>query len=305
MENRRISNTQLEVSPLCLGTMTFGTPVGEGDAIGIVHWALDHGVNFIDTANMYEGYNRVLGSAGGVAEDYIGKALAGRRAEAVLATKVGHPIGPEPGDMGLSRAHITRECDNSLKRLATDYVDLYYMHAPYPDTPIEESIATFVDLIGAGKVRHWALSNFDAAQTREVLQSCDANGWQRPVVHQPPYSLLKRDAEAELLPFCRQEDIGVVPYQILQGGLLSGKYQDLSAPPPGSRAAEKPEWVPLLQDEMVRQELGRLTTRATEKGLSLFDYAVQTTANAPGITSVIMGVKSSGQLKDAMRALDQ
>ena len=303
MENRTIPNTQLEVSPVCLGTMTFGTPVDEGDAIGIVHWALDHGINFIDTANMYEGYTRVLGSSGGVAEDYIGKALVDRRGEAVLATKVGHPIGPEPGDMGLSRAHIKRECDNSLKRLATDYVDLYYMHAPYPDTPIEESIATFVELIGAGKVRYWALSNFDADQTREVLQSCDANGWQRPVVHQPPYSLLKRDAEAELLPFCRQEDIGVVPYQILQGGLLSGKYQDPCAPPPGSRAAEKPEWVPLLQDEKVRQELGRLGARAAEQGLSLFDYAVQTTANTPGIISIIMGVKNTGQLKDAISAL--
>lgn len=305
MESRTIPNTRLEVSPVCLGTMTFGTPVGEGDAIGIVHWALDQGVNFIDTANMYEGYNRVLGSAGGVAEDCIGKALVGRRGEAVLATKVGHPIGPEPGDMGLSRAHIERECDKSLKRLATDYIDLYYMHAPYPDTPIEESIATFVDLIGAGKVRHWGLSNFDAAQTREVLLSCDANGWQRPVVHQPPYSLLKRDAEVALLPFCRQEDIGVVPYQILQGGLLSGKYRNPATPPPGSRAAEKPEWVPLLQDEEVRRELDRLSALSTEQGLSLFDYAVQTTANTPGITSIIMGVKNTGQLKDAIRALSQ
>jgi L-glyceraldehyde 3-phosphate reductase len=303
MESRTIPNTPLQVSPLCLGSMTFGTPVGEADAIHIVHWALDHGVNFIDTANMYEGYTRVLGSAGGVAEDYIGKALVGRREQAILATKVGHPIGPEPGDMGLSRAHITRECDNSLGRLATDYVDLYYMHAPYPGTPIEESIATFVDLIKAGKVRHWAISNFDADQTREVLQTCDANGWQRPVVHQPPYSLLKRDAEAELLPLCQQEQIGVVPYQVLQGGRLTGKYQNPAAPPPDSRAAEKPEWVPLLQDEEVQQELGRLKARAGEQGLSLFDYVIQTTANTPGIISIILGVKNTGQLEGAMRAL--
>jgi aryl-alcohol dehydrogenase-like predicted oxidoreductase len=303
MESRTIPNTPLEVSPLCLGTMTFGTPVGEKDAVHIVHWALDHGVNFIDTANMYEGYTRFLGSAGGVAEEYLGKALADRRERAVLATKVGHPIGPEPDDMGLSRGHITRECDRSLARLATDCIDIYYMHSPYPDTPIEESIATFMDLIEAGKIRHWGISNFDTGQTRQVLEVCAANGWQRPVVHQPPYSLLKRDAEAALLPLCAQEDIGVVPYQVLQGGLLTGKYQVPPAPPADSRAAEKPEWVPLLQDEEVQKELGRLSAQATDQGLSLFDYVIRTTVNTPGITSIIIGVKNAGQLEEAIRAL--
>ena len=304
MKSRQIPHTPLEVSPLCLGTMTFGTPVGEADAVHIVHWALDNGINFIDTANMYEGYARVLGSAGGVAEEILGAALADRRQRAVLATKVGHPIGPEEGDKGLSRAHIMRECDRSLARLRTDWIDLYYMHAPYPGTPIQESIAAFMELVEAGKIRHWGISNFDVGQTLEVLEACDAGGWTRPVVHQPPYSLLKREIEKDLLPLCLQEQVGVVPYQVLQGGLLTGKYTDAAAPPAGSRAAEKPAWVPLLQDQAVRQEITDLQNEAEERGLSLFDHVIRTTVEKPAVTSIILGVKRTEQLESAVRALD-
>ena len=205
MELRSIGDTELRVSPLCLGTMTFGTPVGEHDAIDIVHWALDHGVNFIDTANMYEGYARHIGSAGGVAEEILGKALIGRREQAVLATKVGMKIGPSDDDEGLSPAHIQRECDRSLQRLATDRIDLYYMHKPDENTPIEESIETFAHIIQAGKVRHWGLSNFDTGQVRQVLTACAEGGWPRPVAHQPSYSLLNRGIEQDLLPLCRKE----------------------------------------------------------------------------------------------------
>ena len=248
MQLRAIANTDLKVSPLCLGTMTFGTPVGEKDAIDIVHWALDHGLNFIDTANVYEGYTRCIGSAGGVAEGILGRALAGRRELAVLATKVGMKIGPGEDDEGLSPPHILRECDRSLKRLATDWIDLYYMHKPDDKTPIAESIEAFAKLVQAGKVRHWGMSNFNADQVRQVLQTCDGGGWPRPVVHQPPYSLLNRAIEQDLLPLCREEEIAVVPYQVLQGGLLTGKYADPAAPPEGSRGAEKPEWIPMLED---------------------------------------------------------
>ena len=303
MEARTIPHTPLQVSPVCLGTMTFGTPVGEADAVRIVHWALDHGVNFIDTANMYEGYTRVLGSAGGVAEEFLGKALAGRRQDAVLATKVAHPVGPGPDDQGLSRTHILRQCDLSLGRLETDYVDIYYMHAPHPENPLEESISTFIGLIEAGKVRHWGISNFDAEQTSEVLQVCDAEGWQRPVVHQPPYSLLNRGIEADLLPLCRREELGVVPYRILESGMLTGKYQNAAEPPPGSRAAEKPDWVASLEDAAVREQISGLTEEAGKQGLSLYEYTVRTTANTPGITSIIVGVKRAEQLGAAIQAL--
>jgi aryl-alcohol dehydrogenase-like predicted oxidoreductase len=283
--------------------MTFGTPVGEVEAVHIVHWALDNGVNFIDTANMYEGYTRVLGSAGGVAEEILGAALADRRDRAVLATKVGHPIGPEEGDKGLSRNHILRECERSLARLKTDWVDLYYMHAPCPDTPIQESIATFMELIDAGKVRHWGISNFDAAQTLEVFEACDAGGWTRPVVHQPAYSLLKREIETDLLPLCAREKVAVVPYQVLQGGLLTGKYANAQVPA-GSRAAEKPEWLPLLQEEAVRQQIAALQDEAEERGLSLFDHVIRTTVDKQAVTSIILGVKRPEQLDAAIKALD-
>ncbi len=303
MRLRAIVNTDLKVSPLCLGTMTFGTPVGEKDAIDIVHWALDHGLTFIDTANVYEGYTRCIGSAGGVAEGILGRALAGRREQAVVATKVGMKIGPGEDDEGLSPAHILRECDRSLERLATDWIDLYYMHKPDDKTPIAESIEAFAELVQAGKVRHWGLSNFDANLVRQVLQICDESGWPRPVVHQPPYSLLNRDIEQDLLPLCREEEIAVVPYQVLQGGLLTGKYADPATPPEGSRGAEKPEWIPMLEEDDALEELVRLRARAEEKGLNLFEYTIRTTANTPGITSIILGVKRSEQMEQAIRTL--
>ncbi len=303
MEQRLIAGTDLRVSPLCLGTMLFGSPVQEKEAVKIVHLALEQGVNFIDTANMYEGYTRYVGSPGGVTEEILGKAMGAKREQAVLASKVGMKIGPGTGDEGLSREHIRRECERSLARLATDWLDLYYMHKPDESTPIAESIETFAELIQAGKVRHWALSNFRARQVREVLQVCDDGGWPRPVAHQPPYSLLNRESEAELLPLCRDENIAVVPYQILQGGLLSGKYGDPAAPPAGTRGSDKPEWIAMLRDEEALRELATLGARAKEVGLSLYDYAIRTTVNTPGITSIILGVRRVQQLEQAISAL--
>ena len=299
METRKIAD--LEVPILCLGTMTFGTPVGEREGIEIVQRALDLGINFIDTANMYEGYTRYIGSTGGAAEEILGKALRGRRDEAVVATKVGMKIGPDAEDEGLSRAHIRRECERSLQRLGTERIDLYYMHKPDPETPLEESIGAFHELVQSGKVRHWGVSNFDAEQTRQVLAACDREHWPRPVAHQAPYSLLKRDIEADLLPLCRAEGIAVVPYQVLQGGLLTGKYR--SAIPAGSRGAEKPEWLPLLADESISNELEELASRARNDGVDLFEYTLRTTAAIPGMTSIILGVKRPEQLDAAVRAL--
>lgn len=305
LEKRKIPGTDLEVSVLCLGTMTFGTPVGEEEGIEIVKRALDLGVNFIDTANMYEGYNRYIGSPGGVAEEILGKGLRGRREEAVVATKVGMKIGPGSEDEGLSRAHVLREFDRSLQRLDTDWIDIYYMHKPDPDTALEESIGVFVELIWAGKVRHWGLSNFDAEETGRVLEVCDREGWSRPVVHQPAYSLLKRDIEADLLPLCRREEIGVVPYQVLQGGLLSGKYRMGVDPPEGSRGAEKPEWLPMLEDGEVMGELQELAAQAEGQGMNLFEYALRATVAISGITSIILGAKRGEQVEAAARVLDE
>jgi len=303
LKPRSIPHTPLRIPPICLGTMTFGTPVGAIEASAMVRWALDHGLNFIDTADIYEGYDRFVGSAGGVAESIVGSAVAGRRAQAIIATKVGNAVGPTAADQGLSRNRVLPACDRSLARLQTDWIDLYYMHRPDLDTPLEESIGAFADLIKAGKVRHWGLSNFDAAQTRQVLAVCDRHGWPRPVAHQPPYSLLNRGIEAELLPLCRTHEIAVIPYQVLQGGLLTGKYREVSAPPAGSRGAEKPEWLPALKDAKVRDEVARLAAEADGAGLGLLEYAIRRTLAVPGITSIVLGVTSIEQLSQAVQAL--
>jgi len=218
---------------------------------------------------------------------------------------VGMKIGPEADDEGLSKVHVRRECDRSLRRLGAERIDLYYMHKPDPETPLEESVETFAELIRAGKVRHWGLSNFGTDEVRRVLQVCDSGGFPRPVAHQPPYSLLKREIEAELLPLCRYEGISVVPYQVLQGGLLTGKYRVGEEAPAGSRAAEKPEWLPLVADESIMKKVDRLAGEAEEEGASLFEYALRRTVGMPGITSIILGVKRSEQIEAAVLALER
>jgi len=302
MEYKKIPNTDLKVSSICLGTMTFGTPVEETDAIRLTQQALELGINFLDTANMYEGYRRYVGSPGGVAEEILGKTLKGRREKVVLATKVGMKIGSGQDDQGLSSAHILREIDRSLKRLETDYVDLYYMHKPDPGTSLVESIETFNTLIKAGKIRNWGISNFQVEQIMSVLKICGENGWQRPVAIQPPYSLLKRDIENEILPFCVKEQIAVIPYQVLQGGLLSGKYQHGAPIPSDSRQAEKPEWTMALTEELFEQ-LSRIEDEAKTRNRTLLQHALLSLLENPAIISLIIGVKRISQLEEAIQAL--
>ena len=295
MEKRRIPKTDLLVSPLCLGTMTFGTPVAEPDAIALTHWALDHGINFIDTANMYEGYTRLVGSPGGVAERILGKALRGRRDQVILGTKVGMKIGPGDDDEGLGAAHIQREIERSLQRLQCDVVDIYYMHKPDPRTPLSESIRAFDDLVTAGKIRYWGFSNFPADRIAELLRLCDENGWRRPVVSQPPYSLLKRDIEKDVLPLCQREQIATVPYQVLQGGLLTGKYRRHEPIPSGSRKAEKADWAWDLTADLFAQ-LEQLEAEASARGRSLPQHALKALLDQPGVVSVIIGARQPTQL---------
>jgi aryl-alcohol dehydrogenase-like predicted oxidoreductase len=304
MIQNTLPKTDLKVSPLCLGTMTFGTPVGEADAVQLTHWALDHGVNFLDTANMYEGYTRYPGSAGGVGEEILGKALKGRRGQAVVATKVGMKIGPADDDQGGSRAHILREIDRSLARLGCDYVDLYYMHKFDPSVPLTESAQAMNDLIDAGKVRHWAISNFSAEQISNLLAVCDQNGWRRPVALQPAYSLLKRDIEKDILPLCKREQIAVLPYQVLQGGLLTDKYQRGAEIPKDSRQVEKPEWTMALTDEMFNQ-LEQIKAEAQKQGRTLLQHALKSLLETPSILSLVVGVKTIPQVELLIIAIDK
>src|SRR6185437_1518028 len=208
-----------------------GTPVGEADAVLLMHQAMDRGVNFIDTANAYEGYTRFVGSPGGITERIVGKALKGRRAGTVIATKMGMKVGTGPEDEYCSPAAIRRQLDLSLQRLGVARIDLYYMHRPDPVTPLPDMVGALAEAIKAGKIRHYAVSNYSAAQLSELLAVADRLGLPRPVAHQPPLGLLKPELTADLLPLCAREKIAVIPYNVLQGGLLTGKYRRGQPPP--------------------------------------------------------------------------
>jgi aryl-alcohol dehydrogenase-like predicted oxidoreductase len=299
MNRRPIHNTDLFVSVLCLGTMTFGYPVRRAEAVRLVHWALDHGINFLDTADIYEGYDRVLGSPGGVAEEILGEALQGRRSRVIVTTKVGNPVGDRAYQgTGLGRGHILHQIDASLRRLRTDHVDLYLLHRPDASTPLAETLAVMAGLIETGKVRHWGFSNFDAAQIREMIQLCDENHWPRPVVSQPPYSWLRRDIEADHMPLCRQLGIAVTPYRPLQGGLLTGKYRQGQPLPSDSRASDSPSWLAVSEDLYPRLE--RFESEARAAGITPGRYAIRWLLDQPGIASVIAGVKRREQLDDLL-----
>ena len=282
--------------------MTFGTPVGEPEAIRIVHWALDHGINFIDTANIYEGYARYIGSPGGVAEAIIGKALKGRRDQAVLATKVGMHVGDAPEDEGTSPAAIRKHLELSLKRLCTDVIDIYYLHKPDPKTHLVETLGALDQAIREGKVRYYGVSNYSAQELSDLLTVADANGLPRPVVCQPPLSLLKQNVLFDLLPLCEQERIAVVPYQVLQGGLLTGKYRRGNPWPVDSRKAEKSGWVWNLTDELF-DRLEEIDAQARQAGLTMTQYAIRWVLSQPAVVAAIVGVKRTAQLEDTIAAI--
>lgn len=303
MEKRGIPKTDLKVSVIGLGTMTFGTPVDEKEAINLVHYALEKGVNFIDTANMYEGYNRVVGSTGGVAEEILGKALSGNRDKVILATKVGMKVGDTPEDEGTSPAAILKHLDLSLKRLSTDYLDIYYLHKPDSATPLVETLKAVDRAIQSGKIRYYGLSNYSAEQTAELLRVADANSLPRPVLHQPPLSLLKQEALVDLLPLCEKERIGVAPYQVLQGGLLTGKYQRGMPLPKDSRKAEKDSWVWQLTGELF-DRLEAIEKQASQAGFTMTKYAFRWVLQQPAVVSAILGVKRTGQIDTAISSVN-
>ncbi len=302
MDYRTLGSSGLIVSPICLGTMTFGSPVGKSDSIRLVHAALDLGINFIDTANVYEGYARVLGSPGGVAEEIVGEAIADRRNQAVLATKVGAPVGPGPNDRGLSACHILRELDASLRRLRTDVIDLYIIHWPDKETPLETTLAAMEVAVHQGKVRYFGASNHSAAKLCEMQLLAQQHGWPRVVSSQIPFSMLRREL-TEDLKFCQDHAIGVTPYQPLQGGLLTGKYHRGESLPANSRAAEKPDWIWPLKDTLF-DTLEGLSQLATELDTTLARYALAWTLTQPAMSSLIVGVKSEQQISDAVSALE-
>ncbi len=278
MEYRNLGKSGLKVSVIGLGTNNFGRRMDAKASVAVVYRALDEGINFIDTANGY---------GGGLSEEYIGKALDGRRNETVLATKVGFPP-----DEGSSRRNIMKEVEKSLKALKTDHIDFYQIHIPDPNTPIEETLRTLDDLIRQGKVRYIGCSNFSAWQTCESLWVSKSLGLNRFISNQVPYSLFDRAIEAELMPFARQYGFGIIPYFPLASGLLTGKYRRREQPAAETRLAGDDK---ILTDANF-DKLERLETFAAERGHTILELAFAWLLANPLIASVIAGATKPEQV---------
>ena len=300
MEMRVLGTTGVRVSPLCLGAMMFGSwgnPDHEESA-RIIGRALDAGINFIDTADVY---------SGGESEEIVGKALAGgRRDRIVLATKAHSPMGQDANERGNSRRWIIRECENSLRRLGTDYIDLYQIHRPDPATGIDETLGALSDLIRAGKICYAGSSTFPAAQIVEAQWTAQRRGRERFVCEQPPYSILVRGVEDEVLPACQRYGMGVIPWSPLAGGWLSGRYRKDAQLPATRRAERIPQRFDMgLPGNQAKLEAAeKLAQLAEEAGLPLIHLALAFVISHPAVTSAIIGPRTMEHLESQLGAAD-
>jgi aryl-alcohol dehydrogenase-like predicted oxidoreductase len=295
MEYRTLSTTGLRVSRLCLGTLTFGLQADEGEARRIVDRGLEAGINFIDTANVY---NK------GAAESILAKALAGRRHQVVLATKAGLKAGDGPNDIGLSRAALDKALEASLRRLGTDYLDLYYLHLPDYQTPIEETLAAVDEMVRAGKVRYPAVSNFAAWQICEIHALAAKNGYQPPLVSQPMYNVLTRAIEDEYLAFCKRFNVAVVTYNPLAGGLLSGKQSLERGPLPGTRFDGNRIYLDRYWHADYFAAVDELVGIARDAGKTPVELALQWVLGHPQVDAIIFGASRVGQLEENLKACE-
>ncbi len=289
MEYRRMGRTGLKVSELCLGTMTFGHGTDQAEATRIVDLAFAAGVNFFDTANAY---------GGGQSEVLLGKALQGRRRDAVVATKFFNPMGSGPNDSGMSRLHIMQAIDDSLRRLQMDYIDIYYIHHVDTQTPLEEMLRTLDDLVHVGKVRYIACSNYQAWRLMDALWISDVKNLARFECYQPQYSLVVRDIEQEIVPLCEAKGLGVVVWSPLAGGFLSGKYQPGQRMATGARSQEGWAYPQQYFAANADESLRVLLDIAQQLGRSPAQVALRWVLDQPGITSAIIGARTVAQAHD-------
>jgi aryl-alcohol dehydrogenase-like predicted oxidoreductase len=306
MEYRTLGRTGVKVSAHCLGTMMFG-PWGntdEDECVRMIHDAIDAGINFIDTADVY---------GEGRSEEIVGKALRGRRDEVVLATKVHGEMGKGPNDQGNSRYWITKEVENSLRRLQTDHIDLYQLHRPDPDTDIEETLSALTDLVRQGKVRYLGCSTFPAWQIVESHVVAERRGLQRFACEQPPYSIFVRHIEWDVLPVAQRYGMGVIVWSPLAGGWLAGKYRRGHDVPSDSRAvryAARGSPVARRYDPSVPENERKLDVvedlilLAEKAGTSITHLAIAFTLAHPAVTSAIIGPRTPEQLRDLLASAD-
>ncbi len=298
MDHRSLGRTGVKVSPLCLGTMMFG-PWGNqdvDDSIRIIHAALDAGITFVDTADVY---------SAGASEEITGKALAGRRDDVVLATKFFMPMDDDLNHRGGSRRWIIQEVENSLRRLGTDYIDLYQVHRPSPDTDIEETLGALSDLVHQGKIRYIGSSSFSGSQIVEAQWASRDRNLERFVTEQPPYSILVRGIEEDVLPTTRRHGMGTLTYSPLSGGWLSGKWRKDAAAAPTSSARPSARFdmsAPANQRKLdIVEELALL---AEANDMTLIEMSIAFAITHPGVTSAIVGPRTMEQLESYLPAAE-
>ena len=296
MQYRKLGHTGVSVSPLSLGTMMFGGPTDEATSIRITHKALDTGINFIDTANIYNA---------GESERVVGKAIVDRRDQVVLATKGRQPMGDGPNERGGSRVNLIRSLNESLARLRTDYVDVYYIHTPDYETPQEETLRALDDMIRSGKVHYLACSNYRAWYLCRALWTSDRLGLHRFACVQPLYNIVNRDIEVELLPLCAEQGIGVVPYSGLARGILTGKYKPGQSYPEGSRASRNDKRMQQAELRDTSIEIAqRITAHCDKRGVATSQFALAWCLANPIVTSIILGPRTMEQFDDNVACLD-
>jgi aryl-alcohol dehydrogenase-like predicted oxidoreductase len=298
METRVLGRTGVQVSPLCLGAMMFGAwgNTDHDDSIRIIHRALDGGINFIDTADVY---------SRGESEEIVGRALAGgKRDHVVLATKVHGTMGDDPNEFGNSRRWIMQEVDNSLRRLGTDWIDLYQIHRPEFDTDLDETLGALTDLVRAGKIRYLGSSTFPASMIVEGQWVAEKRGRERFACEQPPYSIMVRGVEADVLPVCKSHGMGVIPWSPLAGGWLTGRYRKDQAVPTSRRSALVPHRYDMaLPGNQAKLEAAeQLAQLAEQAGISLIHLALAFVIRHPAVTAAIIGPRTMEQLESQLGA---
>jgi aryl-alcohol dehydrogenase-like predicted oxidoreductase len=300
VEYRTLGRTGVQVSPLCLGAMMFGSwgNPDHTESVRIIHHALDAGINFIDTADVY---------SAGESEEIVGQALRrGKRDGVVLATKFHGRMGDDPNRRGNSRRWITQAVDESLGRLRTDWIDLYQAHRPSPDTDVDETLGALTDLVRAGKIRYLGSSTFPAEEIVEAQWTAERRGRERFVCEQPPYSLLVRGIEAAVLPACQRFGMGVIPWSPLAGGWLTGRYRKGQEPPESTRAQRIPQRydLSLPANQRKLEVVERLAQLAEERGLTLIHMAIAFVLQHPAVTAAIIGPRTMEQLESQLGAVD-
>lgn len=293
MQYTLLGRTGVTVSRLCLGTMTFGSDADEATSAAIFARCLDAGINFFDTANTY---------SQGRSEEILGRLMKGKRDELIIASKVRNVTGPGPNDRGLSRRHIMQQIEHSLRRLQTDRLDLYFVHSLDTNTPMEETLRAMEDLVRQGKILYPAVSNWAAWQIAKALGISERHDWARFECIQPMYSLLKRQVEVEILPLAQSEQVGVISYSPLGGGILSGKYG--SRLPDENRFRANPSYLRRYSDPMHQEITGRFLEYAKTCNIYPATLAVAWVMAHPGITAPIIGARHVEQLETSLAAAD-